>query len=273
MTKTQEIKIDNKVTLTYLTINSSQKDKPLLIFLHDGLGSIAQWKKFPEKLCSELNLPGLIYNRYGYGLSTELQEKRNADYLEIEANYFLPQLIEGLNLQNRKIILVGHSDGASIALIYAALHSKNILAIISIAAHVFVEQISIDSIKKLEKEYELKKSFYKSLKKYHFNHTDSTFYAFSDTITSNEFRGWNIETHLSKIKAPVFVIQGDSDEYGSIKQVESIYNKTLHSGNKQLILPNCGHTPHLSDQKIIIQEIITFITEVTCNEHVAFLEK
>jgi len=256
--KIQKVNINEKVSLAYQTINLSDKEKPLLFFLHEGLGSIAQWKDFPEKLCEELDLPGLIYERYGYGYSSELQELREIDYLETEANYYLPELIDKLQLQNRKIIIVGHSDGASIALIYAALYPKNILKVISIAAHVFTEQISINSIKLLEKEYQLNTKFKKSLEKYHFGHTDSTFYAFSKTITSKEFKDWNIEHYLPKIDSPILIIQGDNDEYGTIKQVESIYQQTSSVIKKQLIIQNCGHIPHLSNQKIVIQEIRKF---------------
>jgi len=153
MEELQKINIDDKVTLAYKTIGYPNVDQPLLVFLHEGLGSIAQWKDFPELICQELNMPGLIYDRYGYGYSTALQEKRATTYLENEAEYFLPQLINKLSLQNRELILIGHSDGASIALIYAALFPEYVITVVSIAAHVFCEQISRDSITKLKEVY------------------------------------------------------------------------------------------------------------------------
>ena len=201
----------------------------------------------------------MVYDRYGYGHSTPLQEKREVNYLQVESEYFLPLLIKKLQLHNRQLILIGHSDGASIALIYAALFPKSITHVVSIAAHVFVEQISIDSIKRIEEEYDLNNSFKKSLEKYHFEHTDSTFYAFSQTITSHSFSNWNIEHFLSKIKAPVLVIQGNNDEYGTEKQVDSIYNKTLHPQKKKLLIPNCGHLPHLSHQHVVLEAIKCFV--------------
>lgn len=255
----QKIEIDSKVTLAYQTINYSDKTKPLLVFLHEGLGSIAQWRNFPETLCTELNLPGLVYDRYGYGHSTEFLEKRKPNYLKHEAEYFLPLLIKKLQLKNRQLILIGHSDGASIALLFAALLPKNVMAVVSMAAHVFVEEISVNSIIKLEKEYELDGTLKNSLKKYHFNHTDSTFYAFSKTISGNQFKDWNIENYLSQIQAPVLVIQGENDEYGTEKQVDSIYNKSPNPKNKKLVIPNCGHSPHLSHQKIVLKELKSFI--------------
>lgn len=260
MPKLQKIKIDNKVTLAYQTLGQLEQDKPLLVFLHEGLGSIAQWKDFPEVMCNELNLPGLIYDRYGYGHSTELQEKRTTDYLEKEAAYFLPQLINKLSLQNRALILIGHSDGASIALIYAALFPDNVTTVVSMAAHVFCEQISRDSINKLEKIYESKPFVKSRFEKYHFDHTDSTFYAFARTITSDEFRDWNIEHFLPQIAAPVFVIQGDKDEYGTEKQVNSIHNNTPNKKGKRLIIKDCGHSPHLTNQQLVIEEIKDFVS-------------
>jgi pimeloyl-ACP methyl ester carboxylesterase len=255
----KKIKMDDKVTIAYQTIGDDKQNQPLLVFLHEGLGSIAQWKDFPQKLCNELQLPGLVYDRYGYGHSTELQEKREADYLHVEAEYFLPQLIDKLQLQNRKLILVSHSDGASIALIYTALFPKNILAVVSIAGHVFVEQISIDSIQKAEKLFEGKSTFKSKLEKYHFGHTESIFYAFSKTITSKEFKNWNIEKYLSKIYAPILIIQGENDEHGTIKQVDSIYNNSSNTNNIRFIIKNCGHSPHISHAETVINEIKKFI--------------
>ena len=102
-------------------------------------------------------------------------------------------------------------------------------------------------------------NFKRSLEKYHFNHTDSTFYAFADTITSPAFSNWNIEDYLPKIDAPVLVIQGDDDEYGTEMQVDSIFNKAPNLQNEKLMIPNCGHLPHLTHEEIVIQEIKSFI--------------
>jgi pimeloyl-ACP methyl ester carboxylesterase len=261
MKSIQKIAVDAKVTLAYQIIGDTNT-KPLLVFLHEGLGSIAQWKNFPELVCAELNLPGLVYERYGYGLSTELLENRESDYLEHEANYFLPLLLKKLQFQNKPIILIGHSDGASIALIYASLFPKNILKVVSIAAHVFNEQISIDSIKKIKKEYELNTKFKRSLEKYHPKHADSTFYAFANTITSKDFKHWNIENYLADIQTPVLVIQGKNDEYGTEKQVNSIYSKCPNANNKRLIITDCGHSPHLTHKKIVIEALKNFIEPI-----------
>ena len=257
------IAIDSKVTLAYQLIDKQNSAKPLLVFLHEGLGSIAQWKKFPEMLCNTLNLDGLVYERYGYGHATSLQEERTSDYLDVEGNYFLPKLIENLQLTNRELILVGHSDGASIALIYASLFPKNIKMVVSMAAHVFNEQISVDSIIKLKKAYQSNDKLKKSFEKYHFDHTDSTFYAFANTITHPSFKEWNIEHYLPQITAPIFAIQGFDDEYGTELQVDAIVNKSPNKANSKLMIKNCGHSPHLQMQPLVVSKIVEFYTKIT----------
>lgn len=254
----QYIQVDEKVTLAYQTIGELTSSSPLLFFLHEGLGSIAQWKNFPAKLCEVLGLSGLVYERYGYGYSTPLQEERQADYLEVEGNYYLPKLIQKLSLAQQEIILVGHSDGASIALIYASLFPKHIKMVVSMAAHVFNEKISVNSIKLLEALYENNDKLKKSFQKYHFEHTDSTFYAFSKTITDPSFKDWNIEHYLNNITAPVIAIQGYDDEYGTSKQVESIVSNSKNKYNRNLMIPKCGHSPHIQKQTFVLNQLADF---------------
>ncbi len=262
MNELKYVQVDEKVKLAYQLIGKANSSKPLLLFLHEGLGSIAQWKKFPEKLCESLDLPGLVYERYGYGHSTALQEERKANYLDVEGNYYFPKLIENLSLTEQKLILVGHSDGASIALIYASLFPKNILMVVSMAAHVFNEQISVDSIKKLRVLYECNDRLKKSFEKYHFDHTDSTFYAFANTITHDSFKEWNIEHYLTDITAPILAIQGYNDEYGTALQVESIVTKSQNKYNRNLMIPKCGHSPHLQKQTFVLNQIVEFYNAI-----------
>lgn len=256
------IQIDEKITLAYQFIGNYNVDKPLILFLHEGLGSIAQWKSFPELLCNKLNLDGLVYERYGYGYSTPLMEERKSNYLDVEGNYFLPKLIEKLNLDNRELILLGHSDGASIALIYASLFPQNISMVVSMAAHVFNEQISVNSIVALKKQYESNEKLKKSFVRYHFDHTDSTFYAFANTITHPNFKDWNIEHYLPNISAPIIAIQGFDDEYGTEIQVDSIVSKSLNKLNKKVMIPNCGHSPHLQFPEFVVNQIEQFYHSV-----------
>lgn len=258
-----KVKVDDKIELAYEFITLRDDDSSLLVFLHEGLGSIAQWKSFPEELCKKLQLNGLVYERYGYGHSTPFLEKRKADYLYTEANYFLPLLLKKLELTNRKLILVGHSDGASIALIFSAMFPKNIKAVISIAAHVFVDEMSINGIKTMDDFFENNVSFREKLKKYHFNHVESTFYAWSKVWLTEEFSKFNIEHLLPKILAPILAIQGNDDEYGLPRQVHSIVKNGSNSLNKALFVQNTKHSPHFESKQEVMDEIIRFIQNTT----------
>ncbi|MBK6522706.1 MAG: alpha/beta hydrolase [Sphingobacteriaceae bacterium] len=256
------VQITSKIKIAYITIGDLECDAPLLLFLHEGMGSISMFRDFPKRLCEATGFPGLVFDRYGYGHSTALQEDRTIDYLETEAKINLPLLVEHLNLNNRKLIIVGHSDGASIALIYAGLFPKNVIAVVSIAAHVFTEELSIRNVKALEERFYSNDEFRAKLERYHFEHTESTLIAFTRTITSESFKNWNIENYLSSIEAPVLVIQGTNDEYGTLAQVESIMNHASHPQNKKIILDNYGHSPHLENKEGVVKHISEFIKAI-----------
>lgn len=261
MDEIQKVWVDEKVELAYQFINNHQSSKPLLLFLHEGLGSIGQWKGFPDIVCNQENLDGLVYERYGYGYSTPFFEERKPNYLYKEAEYFLPLFLQKLGLENREIILVGHSDGASIALIYAALFPNNIKAVISMAAHVFVDELSIKGIKEADAIYAADDELKNKLKKYHFNHVDSTFFAWSKMWQTPEFGKFNIENLLPKIKAPILAIQGKQDEYGLPRQVESIVENGANQNNEKLFVDDCQHSPHIQAQEIVLDAIQKFITK------------
>ena len=233
-------------------------DNPFIIFLHEGLGSIPQWRKFPNDICENLKLPGFLYERYGYGQSDILKEKRNMDYLVYEGIEVFPELIEKLNITN-KLILIGHSDGASIALAYASKYSNKICCLIAEAPHVFIEEISVQSIKNAIKMFEagVLKKF---LKKYHDNKTESMFYGWALTWTNKDYTDWNMEHVLPDIKCPVYVIQGENDEHGTERQVNLIVSK-VSGPAKGLMIPDCAHIPHFQQKKLVMNEIMSFIKE------------
>ncbi len=259
-----KVQLDSDISLACQWINKDlcYAGKPILIFLHEGLGSMAQWRDFPEKLSQQLNLPALVYDRYGHGLSTGLTEPRKNDYLHREAEFFLPALLKKLNIEQRKIILIGHSDGASIALIHAALFSKNIEAVVAIAPHVIVEKMSLKGIKSAQERYLTDESFKKSLEKYHFEHTDRLFRAWSETWLNPGFARWQILDLLPRIKAPVLAIQGQNDAYGTEKQLNYIVELTNSSYKKKQLIPQCGHLPHIESPDILIEEIMIFLKPI-----------
>lgn len=235
---------------------TTEAQLPTLIFLHDALGSVAQWKDFPVQLVEAMQLNALIIERQGHGKSSPFSSPRTTNYLHLEAFEVLPNLLDLLGIKHP--ILVGHSDGASIALLYASKYA--VQGIISIAAHIFVEDLTVNSIRSLTKDPlpTIAKLF-----KYQGNYAAQLFEAWSATWLSTEFQDFNIEQELQHIKAPILIIQSKDDEYGTLAQVESIYKQVNSNFKKILFLKTGGHAPHLKESHKIVQEITSFFNANT----------
>lgn len=235
-----------------------KSDNSTIVLLHEGLGSASMWKEIPILLHEVLGLNILFYSRAGYGKSSPVQLPRPINYMNIEAESYLPELLSKLHLNN--VYLLGHSDGASIAAINTSLKNNkyNILGTILIAPHFFVEEMSLQAIKKIRKVYE--NEIKKKLSKYH-NNVDIAFYGWNDVWLHPEFRKWDIRDFLSEIETPVLAIQGDKDPYGSLLHVEVLENKIKGKFDK-LILKNCGHNPLIDMQKESINKIKEFILQI-----------
>jgi len=252
------VKVNGKnLHYRFIAEEYSKPDSPLIVFLHEGLGSIPQWKDFPMNVCERLELPGLMFERYGYGMSDILTEKRKKDYLVTEGLESFPEFIDKLKIKNQ-LILFGHSDGASVALAYASKYSDKINCLIAEAPHVFIEDISVQGINVAIKAFKKNEKFRKSLEKYHEKRTESMFYGWAHTWTSKNNFDWNMEHLLSGITCPVYVIQGEDDQYGSEKQVLAIVNQVSGPARRMLI-PECGHVPHFQKAEIVSSEIESFI--------------
>lgn len=230
-------------------------NRPTIVFLHDSLGCIALWRDFPERVGALTQCNVLVYDRQGYGKSCGFSyAKRDNDYLEQEAD-ILNQLLDYWNIDQP--ILFGHSDGGSIALVTAAKYPEKIKAILTEGAHVFVEDITIEGIKEAIQLYETT-DLKTKLEKYHGSNTEAMFWAWANTWTTEEFRAWNIEHFLPAIQCPSMIIQGEQDEYGSLKQVASITEKV--SGiTETFIIPNTGHSPHKENPEVVLEKITSFI--------------
>lgn len=233
----------------------SGNNRPTIIFLHEGLGSIELWKNFPALLCEATGLNGLIYERQGYGNSAALDLPRPLDYLEIEGGKYLPKLLQKLEIENP--ILVGHSDGGTIALIYAALHPTTM--VITAAAHVLVEDVTITGIKKVAQQYK-RETLGKQLEKYHGTKAHDLFWAWADTWLHAGFRNWNIERFLPQINCPALLIQGREDEYATLDQLERIA-QGIGTKARTLVLENCAHSPHIQAKQSFIKYATSFIQE------------
>jgi pimeloyl-ACP methyl ester carboxylesterase len=234
---------------------------PVIVFLHEGLGSVAIWKDFPERFCRAHGFTGLVFSRYGYGRSTPRPQDEHwtPDFMHRQAREVLPALFAQLGIH--RPWLFGHSDGASIALLAAAhanLHPGPPLSGIVVAApHIFVEDLAIASIR-LAREAYLAGPLRERLARYHAD-VDSAFWGWNDAWLAPEFRDWDIRSELARIRVPVLAIQGEDDEYGTLEQVEGI--RRLLPQARLLVLPGCGHTPHRDAPEAVIAEAGRFIIE------------
>lgn len=209
-----------------------------LVFLHEGLGSVSVWRDFPDRVASAVGLPALVYSRRGYGGSSPIALPRPVRFMHEEAA-FLPLVLAAAGVE--RTILVGHSDGASIALLHAAARPAGLLGLAVLAPHVFVEELSVTSIEKARIAYETT-DLRGRLERHHGANVDVAFRGWNDVWLSPEFRAWNIEEDVAKIRVPCAVIQGRDDEYGTLAQVESIRARV--PGAEVIILEGCGHSPH-----------------------------
>ena len=232
-------------------------ERPLLVFLHEGLGSISQWKGFPLLLSEALQCPALLYDRYGYGLSEERTDRFYPEFLHDEALKSLPELFENLGIADRRKILFGHSDGATIALIHASAFPENTVAVISEAAHVMVEEATLRGIISVWEDYG-KRRMRELLRRYHGEKTDQLVAGWVNNWLADENLNWNIEGLLPMIKCPVLAIQGDEDHFGTFDQMKSIKRHT-GSRTELLYLKGCGHIPHKQAREEVLKAITDFI--------------
>jgi len=232
-----------------------ENKKPVVIFLHEGLGSVNQWKDFPEKFIRACNLPVLLYDRMGYGKSSPREEKRGLDYIHREER-LLSLLI--LRLSLKKYYLLGHSEGGSLALIHAANHPVGLLKVITLSANTEHEPRIIPGIESVREQYEKPNSKLKqALQKYHGTRCDAVFYAWCDTWTATSFQIWNIKVELSRIKVPVLAFHGRNDQYTSLQQIENI--RQLVPAKKEIhILDQCSHHPHFDHTEEVLAVILNF---------------
>jgi len=241
-------------SLNYEWIGSGAANRPALIFLHEGLGSIRQWRDFPQKVSQATGCRALVYDRYGYGDSDVLAEpRRDVYFMHDEALRSLPQLVSQLKIE--KPILIGHSDGASIALIHAGAGFQ-VKAVVAMAPHVFIEPLCLGSIRKAAVSFETT-DLKDRLGKYH-RDARKTFYGWADVWLDPGFTTWDIrEDYLPKVECPVLAMQGEDDEYGTMAQLDDIKRRVKRC--ELLKLPNCGHSPFRDQPEKVLSAIQSFI--------------
>ena len=233
---------------------------PELVFLHEGLGSVSHWKDFPARVAEATGCPITVYSRYGAGNSDVLAEARGVRYMHNEGLAALPDLLSQLQIEDP--ILVGHSDGGSIAIIYAGAHD-HVRGLVLLAPHVFVEDLSVASIAEAKVAFQTT-NLGEKLGRHHRDAT-RTFWGWNNIWLHPEFRHWNIEEYLPKITCPILVIQGQDDQYGTMKQVEAI-KKQVAGPVEVLGLANCKHSPQRDQPDETLKAICRFVSKISGNK-------
>jgi pimeloyl-ACP methyl ester carboxylesterase len=247
-------------SLEYELIEGTARAASTMVFLHEGLGSLAQWKDFPRKLAAAAGCAGLVYSRRGHGQSALRAVPHTPQFMHHEAAATLPALLRELGIT--RPLLFGHSDGASIALLYAALEGSDNppLGVVVEAPHVMVEARSIAGIEAAREAF-LKTDLPQKLARYH-RDAEHTFHGWNDIWLSPEFAAWNIEACLPRVACPVLAIQGYDDAYGTMAQIDIIAAQV--TGEVALLkLAHCGHAPHREQEEKTLQATARFVRQLT----------
>ena len=233
--------------------------RPALVLLHEGLGSVSLWRDLPQQLAQRTGCTVVAYSRYGYGRSDVLDSAREPGYMHDEAEVVLPALLAQLGIE--RPILFGHSDGASIALIFAGTHQTEVRALVLEAPHVFVEDVSVASIAAAKSAFATTDLPAKLAR----HHADAavTFAGWNDIWLDPRFRDWNIEAYASGVSCPVLLIQGEADEYGSTEQIEAIVART--GGAEVLMVPGAAHSPHRDAPELVLDRVAAFVEMVSAS--------
>jgi pimeloyl-ACP methyl ester carboxylesterase len=262
MSPVQFAAIDHRgreLSIEYLWIDAEDCDAPMLVFLHEGLGSVAMWRDFPARLCAASGCRGLVYSRPGYGRSTPrgADERWPPDFLERQARDVLPALLDavGVDPHAQPVVLFGHSDGGSIALIAAGEPAAAWAGVIVMAPHLFAEDVSLTSIRAIRDSYR-SSDLRSRLARFH-DDPDSAFYGWNDVWLDADFATFSLEAAVSRIRCPVLAIQGVDDEYGTMAQIDAIAARVADCS--LLKLSACGHSPQRDQPEAVIAAVVRWL--------------
>jgi pimeloyl-ACP methyl ester carboxylesterase len=251
------IAVDGRpIDIEYAWVGPAHVEGPTIVFLHEGLGSVSMWRDFPARLCTAVGRRGLVYSRPGYGRSTPRapDERWGLDFMHRQAEQVLPPLLDALGVR-APYVLLGHSDGGSIALIHAATFPARVAAAIVMAPHILVEAFGLASIRAARDAYETT-DLRARLARHHAD-VDSAFRGWNDIWLDPSFPHWTIEDLLPRIACPVLAIQGLDDEYGTLAQIDGIASRV--AGTRLRKLEACGHSPHRDRPDAVIDAVATFL--------------
>jgi pimeloyl-ACP methyl ester carboxylesterase len=249
----KHIAIDGR-RLEYRDFPATKVDLPVLLLLHEGLGCVAMWRHFPEKLAAATGCRVIVWSRAGYGGSAPYAEPRTPRYMHREALEALPALLAALKIE--RPLLVGHSDGASIALIFAGAFPAQTCGVVAMAPHEFVEEETLAGILAAKTTWTAT-DWPQKLARYHHD-APRVFSDWNDTWLAPAFRNWNIEEYLPQITCPVLALQGEDDEYATMRQIDVIAEKV--PGSELLKLAKCGHSPQRDQEAVVLAAIEAFVS-------------
>ena len=240
-------------------IEGERPGAPTLLFLHEGLGTIGLWGDVPDALCQATGCPGVIYERPGYGASDPRPLPWPNDVLEQEAEIVLPGLVEALNID--RPVLVGHSDGGTIALLYAAEFPERVSGVITLAAHVVLDELTLAGVSALERSWR-EANLRSELERIHGRGAETLFRGWSGLWLDPARQAWSILDRLPRITCPVLAIQGADDEYGLPAQLDAIAGGVTGPAERMLV-PNCAHDPHQEAPAVVLERVAGFVRSLS----------
>jgi pimeloyl-ACP methyl ester carboxylesterase len=250
---------DRDVRIEHRWIDRDRAGAPLLVFLHEGLGSLSMWRDYPARLCEAAGCRGLVYSRPGYGRSTPRPPGTawTPRFMHEQAHQVLPAFLRavGVDAERDPPWLFGHSDGGSIALLHAAAFPERTAGLIVLAPHILVEELSVVSIARAREAY-LRTELRARLARHH-DDPDSAFWGWNDIWLHPDFRAWSIEAELDAITCPLLAVQGLDDEYGTLEQIRGIARRV--PGTELLELTGCGHSPHRDQPDALTRAASAFL--------------
>lgn len=252
--------------IEYQWVGPQQAHLPVMVFLHEGLGSVSMWRDFPAQLCEAAPCRGLVYSRPGYGQSQALvpHDSWGPDFMHTQALQVLPALLDALQL-HQPVLLFGHSDGASIALLLAAHAPQRVCALVAVAPHVFVEDKTVAGIARLQTE-PLRTQLLASLARHH-AHPTQLLDQWTGAWLAPAFRAWSITETIANVRCPLLAVQGSDDEYGTMAQVDDLVQRT--EATEWMEIDNCGHWPHRDHAPQLLARACAFLQrlqgDMTCN--------